>query len=93
MADVDLDALRRLALAVEARSHLNSTDLVAVGRQAPAILAAMERLARIEAKIKQRRTALTAAETLSDRDHAAIDARLDELGVIEMAGEGDDAVF
>jgi hypothetical protein len=43
VAELGIDALKRLAAAIEAGDHLQSTDLVAVGRAAPALLAALQR--------------------------------------------------
>jgi hypothetical protein len=42
-SEVDLEVLRRMAQAVEARDHLKSPDLVALARQAATIIAALER--------------------------------------------------
>jgi len=42
VAELAIDSLKRLAAAIETGGHLSSADLVAVGRTAPAILAALE---------------------------------------------------
>ena len=92
-AEVDLDSLRQ-APVTEILLADRTVAIVTIGAATrDAIVASLERLDRIEAKIEQRRTSLAAARDLPDRDYPAINARLDELGTIAMAGEGDDAVF
>jgi len=88
-AELDLEALRVLN---NQERDVADDQVFWLLNRLPAIIAALERGGRIEAKIKQRQASLATAS--EDPTAAAIRAvRLDELGIIELAGLGEDAPF
>jgi hypothetical protein len=89
VSEFDLDAFRaRVQRAQEPRRVLGrqvvGSSVSLDGTDAQAILDRLDRLARIEATIVRRRAVLGAANDRPDpaRDYVAIEARLDELGII-----------